>query len=203
MIAVKEEEQEQMSATFSEDSWYRIPSLQGVGSSYEIYICRKLLKSPCVCCGQEDHSEARIVKDETTGEEHGEYICEVSRVHGKSFSEAVAKEGIYRHVPCPQKFALKNGFQLSEIALAWDIFMEKGYGHHIPYRLLRVLWEEIKTICEEERISWTFTRDDRWRPPHISINEEDTNDVMLTEDESDESGETNNDGSNKRQRTGK
>jgi hypothetical protein len=161
-----------MSATFSEENWYRIPCLLGAESGYEMYICKKLLKSPCVCCGQ-DHPEARIVRNETTGEEQGEYICEVSRVHGKSFGEAVSEEGVYRHVPCPQRFALRNGYQLSDIALSWDIFMEKGYGHHIPYRRLRMLWEEIMTICEEERRSWEFTRDNRWKPQNGKVEDDD------------------------------
>ena len=75
------------------------------------------------------------------------------------------EDGKYRHIPCPRLFALHNGYQLNDIRLAWDIFMEKGYGHCIPHRRLRMLWEEIITICEDERASWTFTRDLRWKPP--------------------------------------
>ena len=72
------------------------------------------------------------------------------------------------------------------------------------FQFSRQICDVFLTICEEERRSWTFTRDNRWRPPHISNIEEDTNDVMFTEDGSDESGEIdNNEGSNKRQRTGK
>ena len=116
-----------------------------------------------MCCGQ-DHPEAEIAKDETTGEEYGKYTCEVSRVRGKSFSNAVMEGGLYRHIPCPHLFALHNGYQMSDIALAWDIFMEKGYGNCIPYRKLRNLWEEIKETCRLERESWTFTRDTTWKP---------------------------------------
>jgi hypothetical protein len=72
--------------------------------------------------------------------------------------------GLYRHIPCPHLFALRNGYQISDIALAWDIFMEKGYGNCIQYRRLRMLWEEIKEICELERSSWMFKRDNTWRP---------------------------------------
>ena len=182
MTAVKEEEGH-VSSTFNEDNWYRIPCLLGTQSSYEIYICRKLLTSPCVCCGQ-DHPEARIVRNKETGEEHGEYICDVSRVYGKSFREATSANEIYRHVPCPQKFALRNGYQLSDVASSWDTFMEKGYGHHISYRKLRTLWEEIKTIFEEEKDSWTFTRDVSWKPKTID-GEEDRDDTP-NEDESDD-----------------
>jgi hypothetical protein len=42
--------------------------------------------------------------------------------------------------------------------------MDKGYGHCIPYRRLRNLWEEVVECCEEERASWTFTRDNTWKP---------------------------------------
>jgi hypothetical protein len=122
-----------------------------------------------VCCGQ-DHPEAEIAKDETSGEEYGKYTCEVSRVCGKPFSNAVIEGGIYRHVPCPHLFALRNGYQMSDIALAWDIFMEKGYGNCIPYRKLRVLWEEIKEICESERGAWRFKRDNTWRPNVHTLN---------------------------------
>jgi hypothetical protein len=138
--------------------------LRGSNTTHQIYICRKLLQSPCVCCGK-DHPEAEIVKDDKTNEEYGRYTCEVSKVLGKSFSNAVMEDGQYRHIPCPRLFALRNGYQLNDIRLAWDTFMEKGYGHCIPYRRLRMLWEEILTICEEERASWTFTRDLRWKPP--------------------------------------
>ena len=197
------EEEDQTSSIFSEDSWYRIPCLTGVESSYEIYICKKLLKAPCVCCGQ-DHPEARVIRDEITGEEHGEYICEVSRVCGKSFGEAVSEEGVYRHVPCPRRFSLRNGYQLSDIALSWDVFMERGYGHHIPYRRLRTLWEEIITICEEERSSWTFTRDNRWKPPDIVSEDMESIDQMFTEEGLEEEMSNNTmleEGSNKRQKT--
>ena len=102
--------------------------------------------------------------DDLTGEEYGKYTCEVSRVNGKSFADAVMEEGKYRHIPCPHLFALRNGFQISDVALAWDIFMEKGYGNCIPYRKLRNLWEEIMDICRSERESWTFKRDTTWKP---------------------------------------
>ena len=154
-----------------------------------------------MCCGQ-DHPEAKIGRNEITGGEQGEYICEVSRSYGKSFGEAVSEEGKYRHVPCPQRFALRSGYQLSEVALAWDIFMEKGYGHHIPHRRLRVLWEEIKTICEEERNSWTFTRDNRWKPPNRVDDGKDIDD-MVTEDDLEESTTFEEEGDKKRQRTDK
>ena len=122
-----------------------------------------------MCCGQ-GHPEAEIAKDETTGEEYGKYTCEVSRVRGKSFSNAVTEGGLYRHIPCPYLFALRNGYQMSDIALAWDIFMEKGYGNCIQYRRLRMLWEEIKEICEIERNSWIFKRDNTWRPNSDILN---------------------------------
>jgi hypothetical protein len=151
------------SIAFNKDKWYRIPYLKGSSTTHHIYICRKLLQAPCVCCGQ-DHPEAEITRDETSGEEYGKYTCEVSRVCGKSFSNAVMEGGIYRHIPCPHLFALRNGYQMSDIALSWDIFMEKGYGHCIPYRKLRMLWEEISEICKSERESWTFKRDNTWKP---------------------------------------
>ena len=118
--------------------------------------------------------------DDTTGEEYGKYTCDVSRVCGKSFTDAAVEGGKYRHIPCPQLFALKYGYQISDVALAWDIFMEKGYGYCIPYRKLRTLWEEIVETCEVERSSWTFTRDLTWKP-NISINEN-----MITNVEDDE-----------------
>jgi len=120
--------------------------------------------------------------DETTGEEYGKYTCEVSRVRGKSFSNAVMEGGLYRHIPCPYLFALRNGYQISDIALAWDIFMEKGYGTCIQYRKLRMLWEEIKEICELERGSWMFKRDNTWRPNGDIFNIEN----MLSEEEEEE-----------------
>jgi hypothetical protein len=61
---------------------------------------------------------------------------------------------------------------MNDIALAWEIFMEKGYGHCIPYRKLRNLWEEIVVTCEEERATWTFTRDNSWKPITNDENEE-------------------------------
>ena len=88
----------------------------------------------------------------------------MSRVLGKSFSNAVIEVGAERHIPCPKLFALRNGYQLDDIRLAWDLFMDKGYGHCIPYRRLRTLWEEVVECCDEERASWTFTRDNRWKP---------------------------------------
>ena len=88
----------------------------------------------------------------------------MSKVCGKSFTYAVTEEGMYRHIPCPKLFALRYGYQMNDIALAWDIFMEKGYGHCIPYRKLRNLWEEIVVTCEEERTAWTFTRDNSRKP---------------------------------------
>ena len=180
MKAVSEEEDQEPSA-FNKDKWYRIPYLRGSNATHHIYICRKLLQAPCVCCGQ-DHPEAEIIRDETTGEEYGKYTCEVSRVRGKSFSNAVMEGGLYRHIPCPYLFALRNGYQISDIALAWDIFMEKGYGTCIQYRKLRMLWEEIKEICELERGSWMFKRDNTWRPNGNIFNIEN----MLSEEEEEE-----------------
>jgi hypothetical protein len=129
--------------------------------------------------------------DDTTGEEYGKYTCEVSRVCGKSFTDAVVEGGKYRHIPCPHLFALKYGYQISDVALAWDIFMEKGYGHCIPYRKLRTLWEEIAEICEIEKSSWTFTRDLTWTP--INSNNED----MTTNVEEEEEDIVDNDDSTK------
>jgi hypothetical protein len=157
------EEEDQYPSTFKKDKWYSVPYLRGSDSTHQIYICRKILQAPCVCCGQ-DHPEAEIMKDDMTGEEYGKYTCEVSRVNGKSFAEAVMEKGKYRHIPCPQLFALRNGFQTSDVTLAWDIFMEKGYGNCIPYRKLRTLWEEIMEICRSEKESWTFKRDITWIP---------------------------------------
>jgi hypothetical protein len=129
------------------------------------------------------------MKYDTTEEEYGKYICEVSRVCGKSFTDAVVEGGKYRHIPYPQLFALKYGYQINDVALAWDISMEKGYGHCIPYRKLRTLWEEIVDTCEVERSSWTFTRDLIWKP-NISNNED-----MITnvEDEEEDMDSDSND----------
>ena len=163
MTAVSEEEEVHKFSKSSKDKWYRIPYLRGSNTIHQLYICRKLLQAPCVCCGQ-NHPEAEIAIDEETGAEYGRYTCDVSKVCGKSFTYAVTEEGIDRHIPCPKLFALRYGYQMSDIALAWDIFMEKGYGHCIPYRKLRNLWEDIVVTCEEERAAWTFTRDNSWRP---------------------------------------
>jgi len=184
MKAISEEEV-QYPPAFNKDKWYRVPYLRGSNTTHQIYICRKLLQAPCVCCGQ-DHSEAEIMKDDLTGEEYGKYTCEVSRVCGKSFSDAVRDGGIYRHIPCPHLFALRYGFQINDVTLAWEVFMEKGYGTCIPYRKLRTLWEEVMDICKSERESWTFKRDTTWRP-NTNINNNgggssESEDIMSEED---------------------
>ena len=118
----------------------------------------------------------------------------MSRVCGKSFTNAVTEGGIYRHIPCPKLFALRNGYQVSDIALSWDIFMEKGYGHCIPYRKLRNLWEEIVETCEEERAAWTFTRDNTWKP---KVNNTEDTDLLEENHKEIDEGNLNEDDSSK------
>jgi hypothetical protein len=88
-----------------------------------------------------------------------EYECPI--VIGERYftlSKQLAQNHI-KYAPSAEKFARHYGFDTNNIEQASILFYKNGHGRFMTPKAVKHFFLNIKCICEKERSSWTFKRD--------------------------------------------
>ena len=114
---------------------------------YSPMFYKHFIRSPCRCCGSNDHGLLNLGTYKSKGVRYTKYTCPVLRIYPDPSILSEQEIYIQNHQACPIRLARQYKFNVEQIKRALNIYRTQGTGRQLTKQEYQIFQEDTLKQC--------------------------------------------------------